>query len=181
MFCIFVYNLVLNIMVDKSMDYSQLLLNLVKDFVWPTDYMFKFIIPFEPESLNKVKSLFSKDAKITQDGLHFTDPQSGKTLAIPMAQEAPPVGGKKFPKKPGQINVNQLDLTDAQKKNVLKRANKGDFKSLSNKEFMELADFLGVDTTVLTDQEKLKIMLKFYSERDSQFFTENYFRTVSGK
>lgn len=65
MFCIFVYNLVLNIMVDKSMDYSQLLLNLVKDFVWPTDYMFKFIIPFEPESLNKVKSLFSKDAKIT--------------------------------------------------------------------------------------------------------------------
>ena len=50
---------------NKSNDYSKLLELLVKDFTWPCDYMFKFIVPFEVEKLNTLKALFSSDAKIT--------------------------------------------------------------------------------------------------------------------
>ncbi len=49
---------------DKTEDYSKLLELLVKDFTWPTEYMFKFIVPFEAEKLNAVKALFDKSADI---------------------------------------------------------------------------------------------------------------------
>ena len=45
-------------------DYSKLLELLVKDFSWPTNYMFKFIIPFEADKLNAIKNLFDKNAVI---------------------------------------------------------------------------------------------------------------------
>ncbi len=47
------------------MDYQKLLARLVKDFTWPNDYMFKFIVPFNPESLHKVKALFSETATLS--------------------------------------------------------------------------------------------------------------------
>lgn len=61
-----------------------------------------------------------------------------------------------------------------------------DIAQFATRMFKDDNDSLGTDFWALVDsspklQEKLKIMLKFYSERDSQFFTENYFRTVSGK
>lgn len=46
------------------MDYSNLMLRLVKDFTWPTNYMFKFIVPFEADYLNSVKLLFSEKSTI---------------------------------------------------------------------------------------------------------------------
>jgi len=48
----------------KTVDYSKLLEILVKDFTWPTTYMFKFILPFESEGLNQLKVLFNSTAKI---------------------------------------------------------------------------------------------------------------------
>jgi hypothetical protein len=44
--------------------YAKLMELLVEDFTWPTDYMFKFIVPFEADNLNRLKSFFSEDAKI---------------------------------------------------------------------------------------------------------------------
>ncbi|MBN2745415.1 MAG: DUF493 family protein [Bacteroidales bacterium] len=52
-------------MATKSMDYQKLLARLVKDFSWPNDYMFKFIVPFNPNALNKVKALFSETANLS--------------------------------------------------------------------------------------------------------------------
>jgi hypothetical protein len=49
---------------NKTGDYSKLLELLVKDFSWPTTYMFKFIVPFNPQSLNQLKALFADDADI---------------------------------------------------------------------------------------------------------------------
>jgi hypothetical protein len=45
-------------------DYSKLLELLVKDISSPTNYMFKFIIPFEADKLNPIKNLFDKNAVI---------------------------------------------------------------------------------------------------------------------
>ena len=50
---------------NKTVDYSKLLEILVKDFTWPSPYMFKFIVPFESEGLNQLKVLFNSTAKIT--------------------------------------------------------------------------------------------------------------------
>ncbi len=52
-------------MKKAAVDYSKLLEILVKDFSWPTNYMFKFIVPFESEGLNQLKVLFNDTAKIT--------------------------------------------------------------------------------------------------------------------
>jgi putative lipoic acid-binding regulatory protein len=52
-------------MSDKALDYSKLMLRLVKDFTWPSEYMFKFVVPFDAELLNEVKLLFDAGAKIT--------------------------------------------------------------------------------------------------------------------
>lgn len=49
---------------NKTGDYSKLLELLVRDFSWPSKYMFKFVVPFEAKSLEILKSLFSKDAEI---------------------------------------------------------------------------------------------------------------------
>ncbi len=51
-------------MLSKSIDYSNLMLRLVKDFTWPNSYMFKFIVPFEPEYLNMLKLLFSEETSL---------------------------------------------------------------------------------------------------------------------
>lgn len=48
---------------DKKLDYSNLK-ELLENETWPRIYMFKFIVPFEPESLNMLKELFDDDAKI---------------------------------------------------------------------------------------------------------------------
>ena len=52
-------------MSNKALDYNKLMLRLVKDFSWPSKYMFKFIVPFEAGLLNEVKSLFAEEAEIT--------------------------------------------------------------------------------------------------------------------
>lgn len=49
---------------NKTGDYSKLLELLVRDFSWPSKYMFKFVVPFEAKSLETLKLLFSKDAQI---------------------------------------------------------------------------------------------------------------------
>jgi hypothetical protein len=51
-------------MIEDLGKYGKLMELLVKDFTWPTNYMFKFIVPFEADNLNKLKSFFSKDATI---------------------------------------------------------------------------------------------------------------------
>jgi hypothetical protein len=49
---------------NKTGDYSKLLELLVRDFTWPSKYMFKFVVPFEAESLEILKTLFSDKAVI---------------------------------------------------------------------------------------------------------------------
>ncbi len=49
---------------NKTGDYSKLLELLVRDFTWPNKYMFKFVVPFEAESLEILKALFTKEAII---------------------------------------------------------------------------------------------------------------------
>lgn len=49
---------------NKATDYSKLLEILVRDFTWPTEYMFKFIVPFSADNLNAVSALFNDTAKI---------------------------------------------------------------------------------------------------------------------
>jgi uncharacterized protein len=68
-------------MENKPLDYTQLLLRLVKDFVWPTEYMFKFIVPFDAKSLNEVKELFSKEAKI-----NHRESSGGKYVSVTAIQ-----------------------------------------------------------------------------------------------
>jgi len=48
----------------SSVDYSKLL-SLLENQKWPRTYLFKFILPFEAESLNQLKTLFDDDSKIT--------------------------------------------------------------------------------------------------------------------
>ncbi len=50
---------------NKTGDYSKLLELLVKDFSWPTEYMFKFVIPFDAHNLYHLKILFNGEAKIS--------------------------------------------------------------------------------------------------------------------
>lgn len=51
----------------NDQDYMKLMEFLIRNYTWPTDYMFKFIIPFEVEKLNELKSLFSAEAAITHN------------------------------------------------------------------------------------------------------------------
>jgi len=51
-------------MIKELGKYGKLFEMLVQDFTWPNDYMFKFIIPFEADNLNVLKSFFSEDAII---------------------------------------------------------------------------------------------------------------------
>ena len=50
-------------MKDKK-EYDKLKLMLEDDFKWPHLYMFKFIVPFSPESIQQTEALFSSDAEI---------------------------------------------------------------------------------------------------------------------
>ena len=45
-------------------EYAKLKEMLEVDFKWPHLYMFKFIVPFSPESIKQTEALFSDDAKI---------------------------------------------------------------------------------------------------------------------
>lgn len=66
---------------SKPLDYSKLMLRLVKDFTWPSNYMFKFIIPFEANSLNSLKLLFDKSVKITH-----RESKTGKYISVTAIQ-----------------------------------------------------------------------------------------------
>ena len=68
-------------MVNKSLDYSKLMLRLVKDFSWPSKYMYKFIVPFDAESLNNLKILFDKKAKI-----NHRESKTGKYISVTAVQ-----------------------------------------------------------------------------------------------
>ncbi len=61
--------------------YAKLMELLVEDFVWPTDYMFKFIVPFEAEKLNQLKELFSDKADIKQ-----RESKNGKYISFSAVQ-----------------------------------------------------------------------------------------------
>jgi putative lipoic acid-binding regulatory protein len=50
---------------DKKLDYMQLMIHLFRDYTWPNDFLFKFIIPFDADKLNAVRDIFEKDTKIT--------------------------------------------------------------------------------------------------------------------
>lgn len=50
-------------MMKKEANYDELR-RLLEQEKWPKAYMFKFIVPFDADSLNTLKSLFSKKAKI---------------------------------------------------------------------------------------------------------------------
>ncbi|MCK5846823.1 MAG: DUF493 family protein [Bacteroidales bacterium] len=45
-------------------EYDKLEEMLETDFKWPRIYMYKFIIPFLPESIKEAEALFSSDADI---------------------------------------------------------------------------------------------------------------------
>lgn len=47
------------------MDYSGLKEKLNRAHAWPSVYMFKFIVPDEPDKLAQVQSLFSGDAEVS--------------------------------------------------------------------------------------------------------------------
>ena len=75
-------------------------------------------------------------------------------------------GPKLFEKKPGQINVNNLDLTDAQKQHVLDVAKTMDYESLTNDEIKKIAEYVGVDTKGLNKQQQaVQIAKKFNTRR----------------
>ena len=84
----------------------------------------------------------------------------------PQPEQPAPEGPKIFEKKPGQINVNQLELTDEQKQHVLDVARTGDYESLPNSEVKRLAEYVGIDTKNLTKQQQaLQIARKFNARR----------------
>ena len=68
-------------MENKPLDYSKLMLRLVKDFSWPSKYMYKFILPFDVESLNELKLLFNDAAKITH-----RESKTGKYISLTAVQ-----------------------------------------------------------------------------------------------
>ncbi len=50
----------------KTIDeYAKLSELLEEDKTWPRQYMFKFIVPFSPDSIRETEALFKEDAKIT--------------------------------------------------------------------------------------------------------------------
>ena len=51
-------------MIDKK-EYAKLAEMLEEDFTWPRIYMFKFIVPFNPKSIEETEALFSDDADIS--------------------------------------------------------------------------------------------------------------------
>jgi len=53
-----------NFMKDKK-EYDKLKEMLEDDFTWPREYMFKFIVPFSPKSIEETEALFTADANIT--------------------------------------------------------------------------------------------------------------------
>ena len=50
---------------EEKDEYGKLRRMLEEDFEWPHEYMFKFIVPFSPKSIEETEALFSKDANIT--------------------------------------------------------------------------------------------------------------------
>ncbi len=50
---------------NAAPDYSKLLEYLVRNYTWPHEYLFKFVVPFDPESLNRLKALFNNQAQIS--------------------------------------------------------------------------------------------------------------------
>lgn len=68
-------------MSTKHLDYQKLLARLVKDFSWPSNYMFKFIVPFNVDSLNQLKALFSPDAKVSH-----RESKGGKYISVTAVQ-----------------------------------------------------------------------------------------------
>lgn len=69
-------------MIEELGKYGKLMELLVKDFTWPTDYMFKFIVPFSADNLNQLKSYFSDDAKI-----EHKESKSGKYISFSAIQK----------------------------------------------------------------------------------------------
>jgi putative lipoic acid-binding regulatory protein len=69
------------LMSTKHLDYQKLLARLVKDFSWPTDYMFKFIVPFNVDSLNKIKALFAENARVSH-----RESSGGKYISVTAVQ-----------------------------------------------------------------------------------------------
>ncbi|MCK5856538.1 MAG: hypothetical protein KAG64_03550 [Bacteroidales bacterium] len=69
-------------MIEDLGKYGKLFELLVKDFTWPTDYMFKFIVPFSADNLNKLKSYFSEDAIIKHQ-----ESKSGKYISFSATQK----------------------------------------------------------------------------------------------
>lgn len=47
------------------MDYSGLKEKLNRAHAWPSVYMFKFIVPDEPDKLDQVQKLFSDEAEVS--------------------------------------------------------------------------------------------------------------------
>jgi len=68
-------------MIEDLGKYGKLFEMLVKDFTWPTDYMFKFIVPFEADNLNILKSFFNESAKIKHK-----ESKSGKYISFSAVQ-----------------------------------------------------------------------------------------------
>ena len=46
-------------------DYAKLTELLDEDKTWPREYMFKFIVPFSPDSIRETEALFKDEARIT--------------------------------------------------------------------------------------------------------------------
>ncbi|RUA28867.1 MAG: DUF493 domain-containing protein [Bacteroidetes bacterium] len=69
-------------MVEDLGKYGKLFELLVRDFTWPTDYMFKFIVPFEADNLNTLKSFFSDKAEIKHK-----ESKNGKYISFSAVQK----------------------------------------------------------------------------------------------
>lgn len=66
---------------SKQLNYNSLKERLRKDFTWPSNYMFKFIVPFDANSLNEVKELFEKTTKLAHK-----ESKSGKYISVTAQQ-----------------------------------------------------------------------------------------------
>ena len=66
---------------SRKLDYMQLMVHLFRDYTWPNDYLFKFIIPFEAEKLNAIKAIFKEDTKITH-----TESKTSKYISVTAIQ-----------------------------------------------------------------------------------------------
>ena len=61
----------------KKIDYMGLLTHLIKDFTWPTEYLFKFIVPFEGEKLNQLRAIFPENTN-----LKHQESKTGKYISV---------------------------------------------------------------------------------------------------